>query len=85
MSIANEHQFRNWLESQNRWSKRGQSDLVSRLRRADEIVSLQSVSTVSSYLANLEKSQAWLEIPATSRTGIRAAARLYLEWFSRGA
>lgn len=80
MSLSNLDDFRLWLAAQNRWSTKAQNDLVSRLKRADKINALDAATSSSEYLAILEHSPGWADIPRTSRTGMSAAARLYLGW-----
>jgi len=80
MSLSSLSEFRLWLAAQNRWSTKAQNDLVSRLKRADKINSTDAATSSSEYLKALEHSAGWADIPRASRTGMSAAARLYLGW-----
>ena len=80
MGINNEAGFRAWLLAQNRWSVKAQNDLVSRLKRADKIAALETTASTSQYLSLLESKPEWAAVPRASRTGMLAAARLYLSW-----
>lgn len=80
MAIIDESGFRLWLSSQNKWSNKAQNDLVSRLRRAEKIKAIDTSTQEDSYVTALENSAEWAVIPRSSRTGIIAAARLYLGW-----
>jgi hypothetical protein len=80
MPISKEPEFRAWLADQGRWSSKAQNDLVSRLRRADKLVQIESTNSVTQYIANLEASTTWQAIPRASQTGMLAASRLYLDW-----
>lgn len=83
MAIRQEEQFRAWLATQNRWSGKAQNDLVSRLRRADKIVAIETTATTETYPKLLASSPVWNGIPRASQTGMLAAARLYLDWSSK--
>jgi len=83
MTLSRESHFRIWLAEQNRWSSKAQNDLVSRLKRADRLRAVDAASSVDEYLGSLEVSAEWIAIPRTSRTGMVAAVRLYLEWKER--
>jgi len=80
MAVKNESEFREWLAAQNRWSTKAQSDLVSRLKRADKIYAIEDSNSFADYLRALENSVELADIPRSSRTGICAAAKLYFEW-----
>ena len=80
MSLSSLSEFRLWLAAQNRWTTKAQSDLVSRLKRADKIRAIDSAATFGEYLTALENSVELADIPRSSRTGMCAAASLYFEW-----
>lgn len=72
--------FRDWLSAQSRWSPKAQNDLISRLKRADRIRTVDGAESIDDYIRSLESSVEWAVIPRASRTGMIAATRLYMEW-----
>lgn len=78
--MRSEEQFRAWLAAQGKWSPKAQNDLISRLRRAGRLVSLDSTISVVQYVLALESHPEWLLIPSASRTSVIGAARVYFEW-----
>lgn len=82
MSIPNESTYILWVQAANRWSPRAQSDLLSRLRRADAIEPLQNAKSFNDYKAVLTSRFEWTNIPPTSQSSVLQAARIYLDWKS---
>lgn len=83
MTVNRVSDFRDWLAAQHRWSPKAQNDLISRLKRADRIRTIESATSFDDYVKSLESSVEWGSVPQTSRNGMVAASRLYLEWRTR--
>jgi hypothetical protein len=80
--ILREADYRGWLSAQSRWSNKAQSDLVSRLKRADTMAPLSAHQTTAEYERALTNSPNWSSIPRSSQTSILASVRLYIRWLA---
>lgn len=74
--------FASWIKASGRFkSQRSESDVVSRVRRADKFLSMP-LSPNSSYLRNLDGTSAFSELPSTVRSQIRGAVSIYMDFLS---
>lgn len=80
MSVPDLEAFREWCDSQQRWSRRAVSDLVSRVRRADRVVSLGEGTQLPMYLPRLRANPEWSSIPEATQRAVERAVKLYLEF-----
>jgi len=82
MLIPRESEYVLWIKSADRWSPRAQSDLLSRLRRANAIAALDHADSFSGYRSLLTSKFDWGLIPSTSQSSVLQAAKIYLDWAS---
>jgi len=82
MTIPKVTEYSNWIKSTGRWSPRAQSDLLSRLRRANLILPVETASSFSEYRTALFLKSEWGAIPSTSQSSVLQAAKIYIDWKS---
>jgi hypothetical protein len=79
MTIPQESEYSSWIKTIGRWSPRAQSDLLSRLRRANLI---ETAKSFSEYREIITSKSGWGAIPATSQSSVLQAAKIYIDWKS---
>ena len=82
MTIPQESEYSSWIKAIGRWSPRAQSDLLSRLRRANLIVPIETAKSFSEYRETITSKSGWAAIPVTSQSSVLQAAKIYIDWKS---
>lgn len=82
MTIPLETEYSAWIKTIGRWSTRAQSDLLSRLRRANSIEPVETFNSFSEYRVIITSKSGWNTIPATSQSSVLQAAKIYFDWKS---
>ena len=75
-----EAEYSSWIRTSSGISQKGQSDLVSRLRRADRLVPIDKFSNADDFHKAVTSSQNWDLIPKKSQDSVLAASRRYFQW-----
>lgn len=71
--------FKNWLATNTNYSDRVISDIVSRLKRADKILSVRPEEL---YLFELEHTEEFNKISTSVKSQIRKSVRLYNQFYN---
>ena len=80
-----EAEYSTWIRATSGISQKGQSDLVSRLRRADRLVPMDKFNSADEYQKAVASSQLWDSMPKKSQDSVLAASRRYFQWLAVGS
>lgn len=69
--------FRKWLDEKTKYTKATKSNIVSRLKRADDIIPIVLEDV---YIFNLSNQTEFQNMSVSVKSQIRRAIRLYLEF-----
>ena len=70
--------FENWLKTEKEFTVKAAHDVVSRLNRVKQILSIDSIDNLT--LAQLEKSDSFKELSVSVKSQLRRSVRLNLEF-----
>jgi DNA (cytosine-5)-methyltransferase 1 len=79
MRMNIEH-FRDWLVEEIEVSTRSASDVMSRLRRLSELISIDSKSDIADQLHRLSKNESFKLLSPSVRSQLRRSLKLYSRW-----
>jgi predicted N-acetyltransferase YhbS len=75
-----EAEYSSWIRTTSGISQKGQSDLISRLRRADHLEPLDKFIVMDDYQKAVTSVHLWGSIPKKTQEGMLAASRRYFKW-----
>lgn len=75
-----EKNFMDWLIVERQLSNRAARDVLSRLRRSQNLVATEDFNNLSSYENELNKNLETSEIPESSQKGMLRAVRLFYQF-----